>query len=733
MLKVKFVGAVGSVTGSCHLLRNTRSDSIYMVDCGLYQNVHGQHDRNRARGGADLGGVNPAKIKAIFLTHAHMDHCGLIPRMYRLGFSGKVICTRLTANCVKEALRDTVRNADGFDKGLYDQEDVDAIQFYCPDDREDFQLGFGYKVLDEADLFFGFSRTGHLAGAVAITFEANLANNKRLSICFGGDLGPQIGNHDESSSLLRPVQYPRPTVDYLVLESTYGGKCSRPCLSYKDKVARLGAVLERALSPARGTNPQVVVPAFTLGRTQDLVVDIAYLITRTDFVSRIGGKPPLVVVDSSLARTYSNAFRTEFDNWWVKSRPGAPAERKMRLLNRSHHLFAEHESIDVNQLLDQLFLGDGSRTVSVRSANGSTFELCYDRRTVADRPVIYVSSSGMCSSGPVMSRLRTALRHANATVLFVGYIPPLNEASRLKSSAASWQSDAELATMFEDGPTFSQDGRLDDFELSLSDVKAALVDLSGIYSGHADETGLCEYALGIDMPAKRSHYKPMRIVLVHGDDKARAMVRQALHRYEAEGRPEGRSREIAGILTPTVGSGWYDLERADWEPTESKEPSWQESLKLLAEAADLQDRVAQAWYGYKSSTDDIARQTDCIRRLDGLLDNLEEWRRRFAELRDKALQSAESESGPSAEDYDKEEIYLDCSAPELASAASILGLSGRITRAQARFAWTSAARANHPDSKPDATNEQRADLTRRMQEINHAYQSVLMAAFSRLR
>ena len=220
------------------------------------------------RGEADLGGVPPSRIKAIYLTHAHMDHCGLIPRMYRLGFSGQVVCTKLTADFVREALKDTVANVDSFDRELYDKRDVDAIRFHCPDESEDFQLGFGYKVPGESDLFYGFSRTGHLAGAVAINFEANLAEGKRLSICFGGDLGPQVLQQDASSSLLRPVQYPRESVDYLVLESTYGGQPRRQPLAYEDKIDALGYALERALSPARGANPRVVIPAFVISELQ---------------------------------------------------------------------------------------------------------------------------------------------------------------------------------------------------------------------------------------------------------------------------------------------------------------------------------------------------------------------------------------------------------------------------------------------------------------------------------
>jgi metallo-beta-lactamase family protein len=734
MLKVKFIGAVGSVTGSCHLIHYTRSNSLYMVDCGLYQNVRGQHERNKARGGADLGGINPSRIKAIFLTHAHMDHCGLIPRMYRLGFKGKVICTRLTANCIMEALRDTVRNVDSFDKDLYDREDVDAIEFYCPDDRDDFQLGFGYKVMDESDMFFIFSRTGHLAGAVAITFEVNVTTARRIRICFGGDLGPQVrSREDEGASLLRPVQYPKPNVDYLVLESTYGGKGERLPMSYPEKIANLSMVLERALSTDRGANPQVIMPSFTLGRTQDLIVDLAFLFTRTDFVARIGGRPPHLVVDSTLARAYSNYFRREFDNWWVKAKPGVPAERKMRFLNRGHHLFADHETTDVGRLLDQLFSGVGTRHVNVRSAEGSDFYLSYDKRTINDGPVIYLSSSGMCSSGPVMERMRSALRSRNATVVFVGYIPPVNDAAILKSKAASWKSESEVSAMCTDGPMFVEARRLEDFELSLSDVRASLVDLSDIYSGHADERGLCEYALMIDVPQRRSDYKPVRVILVHGEDKARAKLREALQGYGKEREIVGLTRTLEEVLTPTVSSGWYNLETASWESVVSNEPSWQQSLKLLAEASDLHEQIAKAWYSFKAFEGDMARQLEYIRKLEVTLDNLEEWRRRFAELRDHALGTADMVADPSSEDYDKSEIYLDSEDPEIAAAALLFGLKGKFTRAQARMAWADAVKTQHPDSNPNATDSEKAQMTERMCAINHAYQSVLLAAFSRLK
>ncbi len=727
-LKVKFIGAVGAVTGSCHLLKYERSNGHYLVDCGLYQNVRGQKDLNLSRGDADLGGVAPSKIKAIFLTHAHMDHCGLIPRMYRLGFKGPVICTRITANFIREALTDTVNNVDSFDRGLYGPADVQAIRFYCPDDKDDFQLGYAYKVMDETDLFFGFSRTGHLAGAVAITFEANLNESRRLTICFGGDLGPQVLQQDESASLLRPVQFPRPSVDYLVLESTYGGQPLRQPLPYGKRIEVLGYALTQALSKERGCNPKLIIPAFTLGRTQDLLVDIAYLITRTDFATRIGGKPPMVVVDSSLARSYSNSYRKEFDNWWFKQKTN---ERKMRLLNREHAIFADAEVVDVSLLLEQLFGGDGRRTVSCRTKVGAPFELTYGRVEINDGPVIYISSSGMCSSGPVMSRLRSNLKRRDASVMFVGYLPSNLDAAVLKGAAADWKSPAEVGTMFHDGPTFKESKYLEDFDVATGEVQAALLDYAGLYSGHADEAGLCDFALRIDNPAFAGKFRPLKVFLVHGDDLPRGRLRRAL-RMHADTAAPGTSRKLDDIIIPAPGSGWYDLLKGQWDPIESKDPAWSESLKLLAEASDLQESIAVAWFKYKSLVDEPVRAAEYLRRIDVLLDNLEQWRLRFRRLTQKALASEDAADDPIDDAYDRQEIYMDLGvSPALLPMAKILGLSGKITRAQARLAWATSCREAHPDSKPNASPEEKAKFTESMQRINAAYEAIL-AEFKRL-
>jgi hypothetical protein len=401
----------------------------------------------------------------------------------------------------------------------------------------------------------------------------------------------------------------------------------------------------------------------------------------------------------------------------------------MRLLNREHALFDGVLAPEV--LLDQLFGGKEGRLVDCHAANGAPFELFYGRTDIHKGPVIYISSSGMCSSGPVMGRLRDNLRRADATVMFVGYMPSFLDAAVLKASAASWKSRTEVAAAFIERPTFVENKRLEDFDLSTNDVASALLDYSGIYSGHADEAGLCDYALKIDDQRDKDRYKPIRIFLVHGEDKPRAKIRRELQKYADEATP-GTCRRLDGIILPDARSGWYDLAEGKWEAPLSDEPSWPESLKLLAEASDLQESITEAWFKYKSLAGEPVRQAEYLRRIDVLLDNLEQWRHRFRKLTQKALESEASSAEPEDESYDRQEVYLDTSSSHiLTAAAQLLGLGGKITRAQSRMAWTSLCREVHPDSKPNATAEEKAKFTARMQEINAA-QETLLAEFKKL-
>lgn len=400
-------------------------------------------------------------------------------------------------------------------------------------------------------------------------------------------------------------------------------------------------------------------------------------------------------------------------------------ERKMRLLNRKHALFEEGEVVDINLLLDQLFEGTGSRTVTTRSVVGSTFELHYGRTDIDNGPVIYISSSGMCSSGPVIGRLRDNLKRKDASVMFIGYLPPGFDASVLKRASASWKSQTEVASAFSQPPSFKENMFLVDFETNTKDIQAALLDYSGVYSGHADENGLCEYTLRIDN--ERLKYKPISVFLVHGDDVSRGKLRRKLQNY-ADTEITGKRRQLKDIIIPTPKSGWYNLAQGKWDEVLNNQPTWQESLKLLAEASDLQESISSAWYRFKSFEGEPVKQTEYLRRIDILLDNLEQWRMRFRKLTQRDIGHEDLEKESPEESYDNHVVYLDVSSTtELRNYANVIGISGKITRTQLRLAWKDACTKFHPDLHPTASEEEKKNLTSKMQKINESYSKILTA------
>jgi metallo-beta-lactamase family protein len=203
-MKLQFLGATDTVTGSKSILEI--GESTVLVDCGMYQGVKGSEKRNREQL------AYPAEqVDYIFLTHGHLDHCGLLPSFIKSGFKGKVICTEGTKKIVKLILDDAAKiQKYNLSKGkasevLYDSVDVDLAMSYI----ETKEVGQVYK-------FGGFSfelfEAGHILGATSILFEKG---GKR--VCFSGDLG-------RKSDLIHLAPELPKNIDFLILESTYGDR-----------------------------------------------------------------------------------------------------------------------------------------------------------------------------------------------------------------------------------------------------------------------------------------------------------------------------------------------------------------------------------------------------------------------------------------------------------------------------------------------------------------------------
>ena len=259
-MKIRFIGPLGKVTGSCTWMRDEARDWNFLIDCGMQQG-----ERTAADWNACDWPFDPAEIKFVILTHAHVDHCGLIPMLYKKGFCGLVYCSKETAGIARILLRDAAELSDmGFTA-----DDVDAIRWHEP------QKGplFGRFHPIDRDLFVRFFRSGHVVGALSATVHWGAPGPDQRSIAFSGDLGP---NEEDNESL--PFLRHRMNVgmtDFSVIESTYGATVRTAEQSDPEhRRARLLCLLDRTMD-RRGT---LVIPAFALGRVQDVLFDLHWIV-----------------------------------------------------------------------------------------------------------------------------------------------------------------------------------------------------------------------------------------------------------------------------------------------------------------------------------------------------------------------------------------------------------------------------------------------------------------------
>ncbi|MBV2181493.1 MAG: MBL fold metallo-hydrolase [Castellaniella sp.] len=289
MPSLTFLGAAGTVTGSKHLL--THGDTRIMVDCGLFQGLANLRELNWQR-----LPVEPQSVDAVVLTHAHLDHCGYLPRLARDGFRGRIHATAATRDVAALILRDSAflqekdadfANRKGFSKHepalpLYGSADAErAIRLF-----HSVPLYHQQALPGEASLLL--RRAGHILGAT--TAQVDIGG---VRIAFSGDLG-------RYNDLVMHDPDPVPDADYVVIESTYGDRLHEP----GDPMQALGEVIERTVK--RGGT--VVVPAFAVGRAQLLIYGMWWLRR----AGRLRNVP--IYLDSPMATSASDLMRAYPDD-----------------------------------------------------------------------------------------------------------------------------------------------------------------------------------------------------------------------------------------------------------------------------------------------------------------------------------------------------------------------------------------------------------------------------------
>ncbi|EHH1033067.1 MBL fold metallo-hydrolase [Vibrio parahaemolyticus] len=416
-MKVLHHGGKDTVTGSCHELQLERGSIL--VDCGLFQGKDALLGRQNRSLTIEF---SLTKVKALVLTHAHIDHIGRLPWLLAAGFRGKIYCTRATAELVPLMLSDGLK----LQLGLGQQQRQHILnlikQRLVPCDYHNWISIKGLAYLR-------FQPAGHILGSAYLEFK--LSNNE--VVVFSGDLGP-------SNTPLLPDPIPPVKADYLFIESTYGDKHHE---SVKSRSTRLLSIIEHALEDGG----MIVIPAFSVGRTQELLFDIEQLLYQESLHNALP-----VILDSPLAREVTKTYR-RFKKLWGK-------EAKKRVVQHRHPLGFE-QCITIETHAEHMRL--------------------VNRLASTSEPAIVVAASGMCEGGRVVNYLEALLPDSRNDVLFAGY-----------------QAEGTLGRQIQDGANTVE------IEGKQIIVKAQIHTISG-YSAHADQSDLIRFVEGIHPPPKEVH------------------------------------------------------------------------------------------------------------------------------------------------------------------------------------------------------------------------------------
>ena len=421
-MKIRFLGAAQTVTGSMHLLEV--NNSRILLECGLFQGKRDEtYKRNRNFP------FDPVKLDAVLLSHAHIDHSGNLPNLVKQGYAGKITATRATTHLAKLMLRDAghiqemdieYANKKRARKGLppmeplYTLEDAEQVAGYFQSVEYDAPVEVAEGVRAT------FMDAGHILGSAGIALDIT-EKGRTFRLWFSGDIGRR------DLPLLRDPVLPV-NADYLIMESTYGDKSHRsPELAYEELREVIKHTVERG--------GKIIIPAFAVGRTQELSVYLHQMIQ--------GGEIPSlpVYVDSPLA------------------------------INASQ-IFNEHpECLDSETIADIRTRGhaalDFKQIIYTRSVDESKSINEYKK------PAVIISASGMAEAGRILHHLRNNVENPRNTILIVGWQAPYTLGRRL----------AERETKIKIfGETFNR--------------KADVETIGGL-SAHAGRNFLLEYASAV--------------------------------------------------------------------------------------------------------------------------------------------------------------------------------------------------------------------------------------------
>lgn len=380
-MKIKFLGAAREVTGSKHLIV-TNSGKKILFDCGMFQGKGAETDLlNRKLG------FNPQEIDHIILSHAHIDHSGLIPYIYKLGFRGSVICTSATRDLCAIMLADSGHIHESDIKWINKRRTKKGLPPLEPiyTEREaracmELFIGVPYnrKFNIDNNLRVKFTNTGHMLGSSVVSLEVT-EQGKTTRIGYTGDIGRPVNR-----ILKKP--HPFPHCDYLITEGTYGNRLHPKMEEAENELLN---VLAKTCIEKQG---KLIIPSFAIGRTQEVVYSL------NNFFNE--GKLPKVniYVDSPLAVNATTVFKMYLDNL---------NENVQDVMQTDPDPFGFSQLFYITDAADSKRLNDYKQ------------------------PCVIISASGMMEAGRIKHHVANNISDPKNTILAVGYCSPLTLGAKI--------------------------------------------------------------------------------------------------------------------------------------------------------------------------------------------------------------------------------------------------------------------------------------------------------------
>jgi metallo-beta-lactamase family protein len=387
-MKIAFHGAARTVTGSKHLLTLNNGTNI-LLDCGMFQ---GMGDKTQ-----DLNerfGFNPEKVDFVLLSHAHIDHSGLLPKLVREGFKGRIFCTPATKDLAVILLENsasiqqhdnghehhsniyTGKKEETTDDTFYDQDDVDkTIEL-----METVAYNYWQRIQDGVEVCF--TDAGHIIGSAAVHLKIE-EDGKTTHLTFSGDVGRY-----RDAILCPPATFQQ--ADYIILESTYGDKLHDPLFNSTDFLMK---VIKHTCVHKGG---KLIIPAFSIGRTQELL----YFLNQLSLEKRL---PDIkIVVDSPLGHAATKIIKSHKENF---------NDRIQKILE------IDDDPFDFPGLY---FIDETEDSIKLQTLK---------------EPMIIIAASGMADAGRIRHHIKNNVEDAQNTILLVGYCDPESLGGKLMNGA----------------------------------------------------------------------------------------------------------------------------------------------------------------------------------------------------------------------------------------------------------------------------------------------------------